>query len=168
MTPWCCYSKLRFKLQKWLISLGFYIRLVEWRALYWWLSGVATKYPPNSWCDILKKEGLAKEEENMQLREGEITRSVELLGLIPPCSATLYSHLIQETPLATQLQSQISAKVPPPTLDREWTTAAEGNVVLGVAPTPDGREEYGNTILHQSDNRQILHRATQKYSSKWL
>ena len=46
--------------------------------------------------DILK-EGLAKEEENMQLRGGRDNAISGAFGADPPCSGTLYSHLIQDT-----------------------------------------------------------------------
>ena len=61
-------------------------------------------------------------------REGGRDNAISgAFGADPPCSGTLYATLYR-TPLATQLYSQISAKLPPATLDREGT-AAERNVV---------------------------------------
>ena len=115
------------------------------RPIYWWWCfqqkiQVKAKYYKNAWA-MWHSQGRVCEggREYAEGREGEITRSAELLGLIPPCSGTLNATLYR-TPLATQLYSQISAKLPPATLDREGT-AAERNVV-GIGNVVGGAHSW--------------------------
>ena len=119
--------------------------------------GSPSKYRPGKLiCDILK-EGLAKKEENMQQwgEGGEITRSVELLGLIPPTALPPYTaDTLYRTPLACH---------PTPVKDiRKGASSHFGRRPL----LTEGKNM--EILFHTSQiivKLEILHRATQKYSA---
>ena len=128
--------------------------MIEWAAL----NKSPIYRPEKRICDILK-EGLAKKEENMQQwgEGGEITRSVELLGLIPPCTATLYSwHLIQDTTCH-------------PTKDiRKGASSHFGRQCSTRRGGAHSWRKNMEILFHTSQmilKLEILHRATQKYSA---